>query len=307
MKRYVFVFAFFVFLSVDMVFGEENPQDTIQSNNSEPNGIVYYLDGAGGGSFLTNWAPGVRKGLKKAGFKGEFKEFVWHTGLGVLADQTASVKYKRAKGKILADKIVEYRQSHPDRPITLIGLSAGTAVTIFALEALPETCRVEMVILLGSSMDASYDLTIALTRVEGTMQVYTSERDEVLNLLVPMAGSADRRYVGSDVAGLQGFHLPGNANEPTRTLYGKVQTIPWQPRFAQAGDHGGHTDTTNPQFVQNFIAPVILSASVRTSEPIRIAVSVPIMSDAHAALHTPNLFDGRNWNSLSYSLLSARD
>ena len=71
-------------------------------------GVVFYCDGAGGGG-ITNWGPGVRRGLKDAGFTGTFDEFPWETGLGVLADQTESVAAKRVQARKLAGQIKSYK------------------------------------------------------------------------------------------------------------------------------------------------------------------------------------------------------
>jgi hypothetical protein len=241
-------------------FGAENSPVKGSSNPSETSAVVFYVDGAGGGSLFTNWATGVRKGLKNAGVQGEFREFHWQTGLGVLADQTASVSYKRSKGKVLAEQIVVCKTANPERPVILIGLSAGTAIIIYALEALPETSHVDRVILLGSSMNARHNMTQALTRVEKDLIVYTSERDEILTVFVPTLGSADRQYVGKDVVGLQGFHMPVGADEMTINLYGKIKTIAWNQKFEAVGDYGRHVDKTNPEFVEKYLAPLVITA-----------------------------------------------
>jgi len=107
-----------------------------------PRGYIYYLDGAGGGG-VVNWAGGVRRGLLGAGYNGAGEVFKWNTGLGVVPDQEASVEYKRSKAAECAQSIQQYAKDHPGAPVTLMGLSAGTAVTVFTLEALPPTCPVE--------------------------------------------------------------------------------------------------------------------------------------------------------------------
>ncbi len=280
MERYVFVFSF---LAANLVFGAENSQNKTQADSGNPHGIVYYLDGAGGGSLLTNWAPGVRRGLQNGGFKGEFQEFGWHTGLGVLPDQTSSVEYKRAKAKILAGKILAWKQSHPGRSVTLIGLSAGTAVTLFTIEALPETCKVQTVILLGSSVSSGYNLNTALTRLEGNIYVFTSDRDEILNSLVPLAGSADRQYVGTEVAGLTGFYRSIFSKDTNRTLYEKVKNIPWSSRFERFDNYGGHTDGTNPRFVQHVLAPAIIAAANQRTELARAETPTPPTTEVQSA------------------------
>lgn len=241
--------------------GMENRPVKEASEDSEPvSAVVFYADGAGGGSLFTNWATGVRKGLQNASGAEDFREFRWQTGLGVLADQTASVSYKRSKGILLAQQIAACKTTSPERPVILIGLSAGTAIVIYALEALPEKVHVDRVILLGSSMNARHNMADALTRIDNDLIVYTSEKDEILTAFVPTLGSADRQYVGTDVAGLQGFHLPVHSDSATVQLYGKIKTIPWSRHFEAVGDYGRHVDKTNPKFVEKYLAPLVISA-----------------------------------------------
>ncbi len=220
-------------------------------------GVVYYLDGAGGGGTVSNWEGGLKVGLTQAGYKGPLSMFPWETGFGVLADQDAADNYKRRKASELAKEIVSFRAGHPSAPIHLVGLSAGTAVAVFTLEALPSNVKVEGVILLGASISNNYDLTQALSHVRNHLYVFTSERDAVLGFLVPMAGTADRTDAPS--AGLDGFILPAGATPATRSLYlTKVMRIAWRTQFERDGDWGGHTDAVHPAFVRDYISPLII-------------------------------------------------
>jgi hypothetical protein len=227
------------------------------------NGIVYYLDGAGGGSILTNWGRGVEVGLEAGGFEGDFRNFTWQTGFGVVADQNASVRYKRSKARKLARRVVEYVEEHPNAPVDVIALSAGTAAAVFTLEALPKRVQVDNLILLGSSLSQHYDLSKALTRVSHKAYVFTSEKDAVLKFLVPAAGTADRQFCGACAAGLHGFHLPHGADEATRDIYSKLENIEWQREFARAGHTGGHTGAVNARFVAQYIAPLLTTDGPR--------------------------------------------
>jgi hypothetical protein len=78
-------------------------------------GYTYYLDGAGGGQPLKNWAGGVRQGLLDAGYNGAGEVFTWETGMGVAADQGASVEFKRSKARELAGRIQTYARDYPGR------------------------------------------------------------------------------------------------------------------------------------------------------------------------------------------------
>ncbi len=229
----------------------------------DQHGFVFYVDGAGGGSVLTDWGRGFQEGLKLAGYPGEFRSFHWHTGLGVAADQAASVPYKRSRAGQLAREIRSYQDEHPGRPVHLVGLSAGTAVAVFALEQLPEDHPVDRVVLLGSSLSSHYDVTTAMRRVRDRLYVYTSDKDAVLGTLVPLAGTADREFCGACSAGLKGLHLPPRADAETRGHYAKIENIAWKPEFTSAGNFGGHTDAVNPRFVRDYVAPMLLGQGPR--------------------------------------------
>ena len=235
-------------------------------------GYVFYLDGAGGGGAISNWAGGLKQGLLNAGYPGAGEIFNWNTGKGVAADQDSSVDYKRTKAAECARRIQQYSNDHRGAPVTVVALSAGTAVAVFALEALPPSCPVENVILCGASISADHDLTRALQRVRKRMYVFTSEKDAVLAFLVPMAGTADR--TSSTSAGLRGFRMPSGASAETRTQYAKVSHIGWMPEFAKYGDFGGHTDTLKAPFVQQYMAPLIMDGMARKSEVASADVKV---------------------------------
>jgi len=224
-------------------------------------GYVYYLDGAGGGG-ITNWSGGVRQGLRAAGYDGAGEMFTWETGLGVVADQTASNEYKRGKAAKLAEKMVAYQRQYPQTPMTLMGLSAGTVIAVFTLESLPADVMVENVILLSGSLSAPYDLTRALRRIRGRVYVTTSHRDPVLGGLLPLAGTADRDSGTNATIGIEGPRLPAGASAETRSLYAsKLVVVPWKEEFARYGNMGGHTDTVKAPFVERYVAPLITTTS----------------------------------------------
>jgi hypothetical protein len=229
-------------------------------------GYVYYLDGAGGGGVFSNWSGGLKQGMLDAGYNGAGEIFPWNTGMGVVADQNASVEYKRGKASECAQRIQQYTKEHPGAPVTLIGLSAGTAVTVFVLEALPTSCPVENVILCGASISADYNLTRALQRVHNRMYVFTSENDTVLAFLVPMAGTADRKSGDVPSAGLRGFQTPRGGSAETRAQYAKVAHIHWRPEFEKYGDFGGHTDALKAPFVQQYMAPLVMAGMARRTQ-----------------------------------------
>ena len=225
-------------------------------------GYLYYLDGAGGGTSVKNWAGGVMEGFIQAGYRGAGEMFSWGKGNGLTADQKASVEYKRKKAEKLTMKIERYSAVHPGKPVGVLGFSAGTAQVIYALEMLPDEELVDTVVLLGTSVSDDYDLTEMLKRIRGKIYVYTSTRDLMVGVFMKFSGSADRKYL-DDGAHIHGFVLPEGANEETRKLYAeKIVTIKWSKEFENDGNNGRHFDNIKMEFIRDQVAPLFMGMSV---------------------------------------------
>lgn len=238
------------------------PRPLANRAEREKHGYVYYLDGAGGGTAKKNWAGGVEQGFLEAGYPGAGELFSWETGKGLTADQTASVEYKRQKAGELAESIRERVEKHPGVPVDLLGFSAGTVEVVFAMEALPETVKIDTVVLLGASISHDYDLTEMLKRLKGKMYVYTSTHDHMVGFFMKFSGSADRKYhdAGADI---HGFVLPKGASEETRQLYAeKIVTIKWEKEFEKDGDRGHHFDNVKMEFIRDQVAPLFMGERV---------------------------------------------
>jgi hypothetical protein len=144
--------------------------------------------------------------------------------------------------------------------VSLIGLSAGTAVAVFTAEAVPDDCPLDTVVLLGASISANYDLTSALRHVRGKLYIFTSPNDGVLGLLMAATGTSDRQ-LGS-AAGITGFVMPANATEETRRLYAeRLVTIAWSKDFERVGNAGHHLDNVNKDFVRTYVAPLVMGGN----------------------------------------------
>ena len=105
---------------------------------------------------------------------------------------------------------------------------------------------------------------LALRRVRGDFYVTTSPKDGVLSGAVPISGSADRKMVGDDLIGVHGCHIPRGASPDVRRLYSKVVLLRWNPSWERDGEYGGHTDSTNPNFVAHHIAPLLVREGPRS-------------------------------------------
>ncbi|MBN1341062.1 MAG: hypothetical protein JXQ73_00175 [Phycisphaerae bacterium] len=214
-----------------------------QSGNPTPK--VIFLDGAG--HFGAGYS--VRSGLEQAGFVGSFETFSWSSWLGPGADHLVVARSK-GKARQLADRIADVRREFPGGKIYVMGLSAGTALIVSALEDLPKGVSVDGVVLFSPSVSATRNLAPALRHVSGRLYATCSPHDGILSAI---AVNADG---GSGLpAGIQGFTLPVKLARDELMLYAKVVNVPWQPSYVGFGWHGGHVQVTTRGFVQHVVAP----------------------------------------------------
>jgi pimeloyl-ACP methyl ester carboxylesterase len=209
--------------------------------------VVIFLDGAGG----FGYGGPVRQGLHAAGFRGDFDNHRWSFFV-VPADQLLA-RWK-ALAAPLADKIKAIREADPEGEIHVVGLSAGTALLLNALEQLPEGIQVDNVALLSSSASAQHDLQPALQHVRGYFYATYSREDYIL---ASLAVNADGEP--GPPAGRVGFHRPSNLTRETALLYSRVINLPWKPGYAGYGWNGGHTHVTDQHFIRSVIAPRLLA------------------------------------------------
>ena len=215
-------------------------------------GLVVCLSGAGG---MMGETDRLREGLSTGHVDRAIEAFEWSRG-GVLEDQT-DVDANRRKAAELAGRIETYQKSYPGRPVHLIGVSAGTGVVVWALESLGPESQVTGAILISSSLDTKYDLSKALAKVTDRLYSFNSVADTVLSLGVTFAGTVDRG--GGLAGGLVGFSPPDSAGPDAKALYKeKLIEISWWPGDMVLGHLGDHLGATNPAYIREKIAPLVL-------------------------------------------------
>lgn len=188
--------------------------------------------------------------------------FTWETGKGLLKDQIDSVADKRAKAEAMGRELQQRVKDYPGVPVHILGFSAGTAIAIFALETVPESVKVDNVMLLGASISHDYDLTEALKRVRGHLYLYTTTRDGMVADVMKITGTADlkRHDAGAEITG---FVLPAGASDETRKLYAeKVVPIPWTKELEADGQYGHHFDNIKMPFIRDHVAPLFMGKTV---------------------------------------------
>lgn len=212
--------------------------------------IVFYLDGAGWYSS----SGSVKQGLRDAGYMGQFDTFSWSAYLGPAHDHLITAK-SRGVARRLARKITRARRDDPERKIHVLGLSAGTAVILFALKQLPGDVAVDNAVLFSPSVSARHDLTPVMRHVRGRLYATSSPHDRILGSLAVNADGLDGRP-----AGVRGFALPSRAGPDTTSAYQRVVNLLWKPSYLGFDWAGGHTSVTGRRFVESVIAPRLLAS-----------------------------------------------
>lgn len=211
--------------------------------------VVIFLDGAGwyasGGS--------VSRGLRQAGYTGQFHVFSWSAFLGPAQDHLVTAHSKFIAGR-LAGEITQWRKANPNEPINLMGLSAGTAVILSAMEELNGSGEVDNVVLLSPTVSGQRNLTKIMEHVRRNLYATCSPHDGIVGSL---AVNADGKP--GPPAGRGGFTLPTSSKSAVHSAYARVINLPWQPSYVGYDWTGSHTSVTSSQFIAAVIAPRILS------------------------------------------------
>ena len=202
---------------------------------------IFIVDGAGNYQMTSK---AIRNVLVTDGYPFDALTYDWsHGHHRVLADQMDSV-HARRQGKELAEKLLVYHDANPERPLYLIGHSAGSMVVMAALEALPANV-VDRAILLSPSLSTYYDVQPALAAVKKSLHVFYSRHDLfLLGFAIHIVGTSDRQWTMS--AGRVGFA----ADDP------KLVQVPWRPSDRELGNDGGHYGTYQPDYLRAQIVPL---------------------------------------------------
>jgi pimeloyl-ACP methyl ester carboxylesterase len=216
-----------------------------------PRGAVFSVDGAGGfGATSAALQEGVRAACLPLGVE----VFEWSHGCGeVFADQTdlGNICWQ---GERLAEQIRAVRRCRPTGEIYVVAHSAGSAVALAALGALPPD-SVDRVVLLAPSVSAYYDLRGPLRACRRGIDVFYSERDVgYLLLAVGIVGLADREW--GPAAGRVGFQ-PCGESPADQALYCRLRQHQWHPCVNWTGNHGGHYGNHRREFMQAYVLPLL--------------------------------------------------
>lgn len=208
-------------------------------------GLVIVLPGIEGKSFVN---IDVVLGLADGGVESAIELFDWTTGIFPLWPyHLRALKRNRRVAERIAERIVEYQDRYPGRPVHLVGHSGGTGIAVFALEALPPDRRITAAVLLASALSPRYDLAAALSRTERGIWSFRSPFDALFLVLgTLLIGTIDGRH--RIAAGNGGF-----ADDAGPQLH----QVRYRASMMRAFHFGGHCGWTNRVFVAETIAPLV--------------------------------------------------
>ena len=81
--------------------------------------------------------PVAKAALHQAGVAHEVREFTWSHGFGQFLKDLQDTRHLLGKAEELAAWVRNLRASDPERPIYLVGHSAGTGIIVRAAELSP--------------------------------------------------------------------------------------------------------------------------------------------------------------------------
>lgn len=226
-----------------------------QSANKLNEGYTLILPGVLGHA---PWDNNLAAGLTDAGIPGAIEVYDWTQGPLMMGYNMLAGGNVRRHGERVAQKIVDYQQRYPGRPVHLIGHSGGASAVIRTLEALPQESRVSSAVLLAPGLPSDYDLRLALSRTTGGIHNFYSPYDLLISAMyVPTMANHSRLYEPT-AAGAFGFHVPKGVQGWDRTTYEQaLKQHPYKLEMVEGGNLGDHFGWTNPAFVARWIAPVI--------------------------------------------------
>lgn len=214
--------------------------------------LVIVLDGAGGFEAASRT---MQRTAAECKLPLEVHGFHWTHGYCRIFSDQIHVSHTRQQGRKLAELLLACRHEAPDRPIYLVGHSAGCGVALVAAEALPPN-TLERIVLLAPAVSAKHDLRAALRSSCQGIDAFISSHDWCcLGLGIMLAGTTDRCWL-SGAAGKIGFQPFFTCSED-QAIYTKLRQYPWNPSLMWTGHKGGHYGGYQPGFLRAFVFPLL--------------------------------------------------
>jgi pimeloyl-ACP methyl ester carboxylesterase len=211
-------------------------------------GIIYSVDGSGGGEELTTnlWHEVVLTKVPYCIERIPWSRYSW------APKDHADVQAHLKAAAHLASRAQAFRQAHPDKKIIFMGFSSGTHVVLAAAAMMPPD-SVDRIFVFAPSVSFNYPLGPVLRASRAGLDVFYSHEDAILSSAVGAFGTADGKRV--PVSGHVGFWLP-SPNSPDAALYQqRLRQYPWVEEVQWTGHYGDHPGWLERKFLRAYIMP----------------------------------------------------
>ncbi len=224
-------------------------------------GTVFVVDGAGNYRYASE---GIHESIRRRRIPLCVETVNWSHGLNRILADHLDRNHAKCEARKLAQRIIHHKKQSPDKPIYVVGYSAGTAVSLYAVEQLPPD-TVECMILLAPSVATKYDLRPALRCSKNGIEVFYSERDRgLLGIGTALFGTSDGK--GTVAAGRVGFR-PVIGSPHDELLDRKLRQDKWDEPKSWTGNNGGHFGTYQPKFLDVYVTPYLKPAPTPPQPP----------------------------------------
>lgn len=181
-------------------------------------------------------------GLRQAGVNEAIEIVSWGRPGDAVFNATAVARHHEWSVNE-AQRLARIIDDHPGCPVTLVGYSAGAAMTVFVAESMPPDRLLERVVLLSADLSPQYDLRPALDRTRRGIVSYWSPLDR---------DTVDLTYVVGTVDGSIG---PPAGSVGFETRDERLIQVSWNADMIRFGNFGGHFDYVfNPPWIERFAA-----------------------------------------------------
>ena len=230
--------------------------------------LLLHLPGIGGERTIDQ---SMVRGLVEGGFTGNVQIYDWTEGDSGIPALRATARNRRQAG-VIAAALVARHAADPTARIYLTSHSGGAGLAVWALEDLPPDVRIQDLLLMSPALSPSYDLSRALSHVNGKAYVFFSTGDElILGYGTRMFGTIDG--VQCDAAGRVGFVRPESADAAE---YRKLVQVPYEPAWVRYHDYGDHIGGMNRSFARQVLAPLLLAGRMPpTTQPTSLSHGHP--------------------------------
>jgi hypothetical protein len=211
--------------------------------------VIIALDGVGGTGMMPQT---LALAIKWTGSGHTVQKFFWTHGIGQplkdLQDKDNIEKKSLELFALLQALLAE------GASVQLVAKSGGSIIAIKALERLPASSVVS-VVLLSPAISPGYDLSLALRAVDKKMICFYSKFDKVyLSLGTSVFGTSDG--VRGASAGCVGFQAPA-AECAEVEQYSKLEQVPWAPSMLTQLHIGMHLGNSMLPWLLKYVVPVL--------------------------------------------------